>query len=84
MDEQKSIKIERQFEGRVVSRKNNKTAVVLVERTVLHPRYKKRFKVSKKFQVHDEKNESQVGHWVAFRECRPISKEKRWRLIKIS
>jgi small subunit ribosomal protein S17 len=84
MDEQKIKKISREFEGRVVSRKSNKTAVVLVERTVMHPRYKKRFKMSRKFPVHDERNESQVGQWVKFRECRPLSKTKRWRLVKIS
>jgi small subunit ribosomal protein S17 len=73
----------RRFRGIVISDKMDKTIVVKVERTKEHPKYKKRYKVSKKFKVHDEKNEARVGQRVVFEECRPISKEKRWRLVQI-
>jgi small subunit ribosomal protein S17 len=73
----------RRFQGTVVSDKMDKTIVVLVTRIKEHPKYHKRYKVQKKYKVHDEKNEAKVGDEVIFEECRPISKEKRWRLIKI-
>lgn len=71
------------FQGTVVSDKMNKTRTVLVYRTVRHPKYEKVMRVRKKFYVHDEKNESKVGDVVEFIESRPLSKLKRWRLIKI-
>jgi small subunit ribosomal protein S17 len=73
----------KRFEGIVVSDKMDKTIVVKVERIKKHPKYKKRYKVHKKFKVHDEKNEAKIGDRVIFEECRPISKEKRWKLVKI-
>ncbi|MFN3301542.1 MAG: 30S ribosomal protein S17 [Patescibacteria group bacterium] len=73
----------RRFKGVVVSDKMDKTIVVRVERIKVHPKYKKRYKVHKKFKVHDEKNEAKVNDWVIFEECRPISKEKKWRLVSI-
>ncbi|MCX7778983.1 MAG: 30S ribosomal protein S17 [Patescibacteria group bacterium] len=73
----------RKFQGIVVSDKMDKTIVVKVERIKKHPKYKKRYRVSKKFKVHDEKNEAKVGDKVIFEECRPLSKEKRWRLVEI-
>ena len=76
-------KIYRKFKGVVISNKMDKTAVVKVERIKVYPVYKKRIKVSKKYKVHDPKNECQIGDLVAFQECRPLSKNKRWRLIKI-
>lgn len=76
-------KIKRKFQGIVVSDKMDKTIVVKVERIKKHPKYKKRYKVYKKFKVHDEKNEAKVGDKVIFEEYRPISREKRWRLVKI-
>jgi len=76
-------KIKRKFKGIVVSDKMDKTIVVRVERIKQHPKYKKRYKVYRKFKVHDEKNEAKIGDQVVFEECRPISKEKRWRLIEI-
>lgn len=79
----KKTKIKRVFRGIVVSNKPQKTAVVLVDRLKMHPKYKKRYKVSKRYKIHDEKNECRVGDLVIFEECRPLSKEKRWRLIKI-
>lgn len=75
-------KLRRQFEGVVISDKMNKTKVVKVERYKVHPKYKKRFKLIKKYKVHDEKNECRVGDRVLFEECRPISKEKRWMVVK--
>ena len=74
-------KIHRQFTGIVVSDKSDKTIVVEVQRTKVHPKYLKRFGVSKKFKVHDEKNQFKVGDLVTFVECRPISKDKRWRVV---
>ena len=72
--------IKRQFTGTVVSDKMDKTIVVKVDRTRVHPRYKKRYTVSKKYKVHDAENKFKVGDKVSFVECRPLSKEKRWRL----
>lgn len=69
--------------GVVVSDKMDKTIVVAVERFVRHPVFKKTVRRSKKFKVHDEKNESAVGDKVKIIETRPLSKEKRWRLLEI-
>ncbi len=74
--------IRRTLTGKVVSTKMNKTIVVQVDRTVVHPKYKKRYLQSKKFHVHDEEGKAKVGDKVTFRECRPVSKTKRWRLVK--
>lgn len=79
--ERKKGKILRKFEGEVVSDKMAKTIVVLVERTKIHPLYKKRYKVSRKYKVHDPKEEYKVGDKVNFVECRPLSKDKRWRVL---
>ncbi len=73
----------RKFIGIVVSTGMNKTAVVKVDTKKLHPKYKKQYLVSKKYQVHDEKGLAKVGETVHFVECRPLSKNKRWRLIEI-
>ena len=73
--------ITRKFNGVVVSDKMNKTRVVSVESVKVHPMYKKRYKVNKKYKVHDEKNLYKVGDKVRFLECRPLSKDKRWRMI---
>ncbi|MFA5021634.1 MAG: 30S ribosomal protein S17 [Patescibacteria group bacterium] len=73
--------IRKKFEGTVVSNKNDKTIVVEVKNTKVHPKYLKRYIVSKKYKVHDQANEYKVGEVVSFIECRPISKEKRWRVL---
>ena len=73
--------IRRTFNGLVTSDKADKTITVIVTRTKLHPMYKKRFTVSRKYKVHDEKNQFKVGDSVTFVECRPISKDKRWRVL---
>lgn len=69
--------------GMVVSDAPEKTVTVAVETLVRHPLYKKRVRSSKKFLVHDEQNESQVGDTVRIIETRPISRRKRWRLANI-
>ncbi len=74
-------KIKRKFQGVVVSDKMEKTIVVQVDTIKPHPKYKKRFVSSKRFKVHDEKEKFKVGDKVVFQECRPLSKEKRWRVI---
>jgi small subunit ribosomal protein S17 len=69
--------------GRVVSDKMDKTRVVLIERTTKHPLYGKIIRRSKKYKFHDENNESRVGDMVKIMETRPLSKDKRWRLVEI-
>jgi len=73
--------IRRTFKGVVVSDKMDKTISVKVEQVKIHPKYNKRFTVSKKFKVHDEKNQYHTGDQVNFVECRPLSKDKRWRVL---
>ena len=69
--------------GKVVSSKMAKSIVVAIERKVAHPLYKKYFKRTTKFYVHDEKNEAGVGDTVKIMETRPLSKLKRWSLVEI-
>ncbi|PIT88454.1 MAG: 30S ribosomal protein S17 [Candidatus Magasanikbacteria bacterium CG10_big_fil_rev_8_21_14_0_10_36_32] len=76
-------KIKRELTGETVSVAMNKTITVNVENRKLHPKYKKFYRVNKKYHVHDEKSEAKMGDKVVFVECRPISKTKRWRLVKI-
>lgn len=72
----------RQLKGMVVSDKMQKTVVVKVEKIKEHPKYKKRYRVFKKYKAHDEKEECTIGDKVVIEESRPISKEKRWRVVK--
>ena len=74
--------IKRRLEGVVVSNKMDKTIVVEVVNFKTHSKYKKQYKVNKKHKAHDEKNECQVGDMVVIQECRPLSKDKCWRLLK--
>jgi len=69
--------------GVVVSSKMDKTVVIKVERRFSHPVFKKVVKTTKKYKVHDEKNECLEGDLVRIQETRPLSKEKRWRLLGI-
>jgi small subunit ribosomal protein S17 len=69
--------------GLIVSDKADKTVTVAVEALVRHPMYKKRVRRSKKFIVHDERNEASVGDTVRIIETRPFSKRKRWRLANV-
>ena len=71
----------RVLQGTVVSDKNAKTVIVSVERRVMHPVYKKFIRRSKRFAAHDEANVCKVGDVVYIRECRPISKSKRWEVV---
>ncbi len=73
----------RVISGTVIKKAGDKTATVLVERKVLHPRYHKTVKRFKKYLIHDERNEANVGDTVSAVECRPISKNKAFRLLEI-
>ncbi|SDF50624.1 30S ribosomal protein S17 [Sporolituus thermophilus] len=69
--------------GKVVSDKMDKTVVVAVERLEQHPLYNKAVKKTSKFKAHDENNECREGDTVKIMETRPLSKEKRWRVVEI-
>ncbi len=69
--------------GRVVSDKMDKTIVVAIEDSVKHPLYNKIIKRTVKFKAHDENNECGVGDRVMIMETRPLSREKRWRLVRV-
>lgn len=73
--------IKKKFSGVVVSHAMNKTIVVKVDSVKIHPKYMKRFTSSKKYKVHDEKNQFKENDKVNFIECRPYSKDKKWRVI---
>ena len=68
--------------GKVVSNKMAKTVVVEVERMKQHPKYLRRFRAHKRYKAHDEKGEYKVGDEVIIEETRPLSKDKRWRVIQ--
>ena len=69
--------------GLVVSDRMQKTVVVSVERTVMHPKYKKILRRRSRVKAHDEKSECHVGDRVLIVECRPLSRDKRWRVSKV-
>ncbi len=69
--------------GSVVSDKNNKTVVVEVVDMKTHPVYKKKYRKTSRYKAHDEKNSCKVGDRVIISQCRPISKEKTWKVIEI-
>ena len=68
---------------KVVSDKMDKTIVVLVERTVRHPKYEKIIKRRSKLHAHDENGAAKIGQMVRIQECRPVSKTKTWKLVEI-
>ncbi len=70
------------LKGIVVSDKQDKTVVVEITDVKKHPRYEKRYEVNNKFKAHDEDNEMKEGDEVVIEETRPISKEKRWKVVK--
>jgi len=70
------------LQGTVVSDKNDKTIVVLVERRFTHPVLKKTVRQTKRYHAHDEANAAKVGDVVSIQECRPISKLKKWEVIR--
>lgn len=74
--------MKRQLIGTITSNKMQKTVVVEVETLKEHPKYKRRFRVHKKYKAHAESGEYKVGDKVVIEESRPLSKEKRWRVIK--
>ena len=76
-------KASRSVSGRVVSNKMNKTIIVLVERKISHPLYHKYVKRSTRISAHDEQNECNEGDVVTIEQCRPLSRNKSWRLVKV-
>lgn len=76
-------KVARTVVGRVVSDKMEKSAVVMIERKIRHALYGKYIRRSTKLHIHDENNECRTGDTVSIEECRPVSKTKSWRLVKI-
>lgn len=73
----------RTLTGRVLSNKMDKTITVVVERQVAHPLYKKIVRRRTKLHAHDERNECSQGDLVTIQECRPLSRTKSWRLVKV-
>lgn len=73
----------REWVGRVVSNKMNKTVVVAVERSVVHPIYRKVLRRVTKLKAHDEQNACNIGDRVRMVETRPISKDKHWRIVEV-
>ena len=69
--------------GRVASNKMDKTIIVVAETRVPHPVYKKVIRQSRRYKAHDEQNTCSIGDVVRIQECRPLSKDKRWRLVEI-
>lgn len=76
-------KLQRSLTGTVTSDKMDKSATVVVERRVKHPLYGKFIKRSTKLHIHDENNECGTGDTVVIEQCRPVSKTKSWRLVKV-
>ena len=81
MTDKAKKKIKRTFRGIVVSDKSDKTVVVRIDRVKMHSKYHKRYTVSKNFKAHDEKNEYKIGDKIIIQECRPLSKDKHWRVV---
>lgn len=78
------VKKEKQaIQGKVVSNKMDKTAIILVESRKTHPKFKKIYTYSSRLKIHDEKNECNEGDVVQAVECHPLSREKRHKLVKI-
>lgn len=71
----------RRLHGTVVSAAMQKTVVVRIDRTVTHPKYRKQYRVSRRFMVHDEAGTAKVGDAVTIEETRPLSAHKRWRIV---
>ncbi len=74
--------MKKKLQGIIVSDKMDKTRVVSILRLKKHPRYKKYYKVTHRFKAHDEKNEYKTGDKVTIEETRPLSKDKRWKIIE--
>jgi len=74
--------MKKKLQGTIVSDKMQKTVVVMVDRIVAHPKYHKRFKVSKRFKAHIESGDFKVGDKVIIEACRPISKDKKFKVLE--
>ncbi len=74
--------MKRQLTGKVISDKMHKTIVVSVQQFKEHPKYHKRYRVSKKYKAHDQNSEFKAGDVVIIEECRPMSADKRWKAVK--
>jgi small subunit ribosomal protein S17 len=83
MEQHNERNARRTKQGRVASNKMDKTIVVVAETRVPHPTYGKIVRKSARFKAHDERNEAGVGDIVRIMECRPMSRDKRWRLLEI-
>ncbi|HTT40034.1 MAG TPA: 30S ribosomal protein S17 [Burkholderiales bacterium] len=83
MSQEAQSAMRRRLTGRVVSDKMDKTVTVLVERRVQHPLYGKFVGRSKKYHAHDENNQYHPGDMVLIEECRPLSRTKAWRVVKL-
>jgi len=83
MSDTSTDKLVRMVSGRVVSNKMDKTITVLLERRVKHPVYGKYINKSTKIHAHDESNECNEGDLVMVEQCRPVSKSKTWKLVKV-
>lgn len=80
-NKEKTVTTKRRLRGVVTSIAMQKTAVVRVDRRLQHPKYGKYYSVSKKYSIHDPENTAKVGDLVEFEECRPMSRNKRWRYV---
>jgi small subunit ribosomal protein S17 len=78
---EKQTTTRRRLQGTVVSDKMEKTVVVRIDRTIVHPKYLKRYTKSKRIKAHDPENTYVSGDKVVIEEMRPLSKEKRWRVV---
>ncbi|MFH1286487.1 MAG: 30S ribosomal protein S17 [Candidatus Magasanikbacteria bacterium] len=76
-------RVHRQFKGVVVSAAEQKTVHVLVKTIKMHSKYSKQYTTSRKYAVHDEKGLAAEGDAIVFEECRPLSKTKRWRIVRV-
>jgi small subunit ribosomal protein S17 len=86
MSEAQEVNVRRRksLSGLVVSNKMDKTIVVQIDRMVMHPTYKKFVKQRVTYKAHDELNDANVGDTVLIEECRPLSKQKRWRMKSVT
>lgn len=75
-------RIPRRLEGQVVSAKTDKTRIVLVTRTLAHAKYGKRMALSRRYAAHDAQNATKLGDRVTIEQTRPLSRTKRWRIIR--
>ncbi len=72
----------KKLKGKIISDKTDKTVTVLVDRYTKHPKYGKYVRISKKYKAHDEANEHKAGDSVVIEECKPISKDKHFKVLK--